>query len=183
MTATPVPGLRVACRDCGRAGTVPEAALTTWLGEQPTMLNIRDVLARLICSAPGCRSRRSDVWAAGEGGAQLIAADCYRVCDRCGLPRLLAELEKHPGRTLCPACFIAVAAEATNAKAKGAIHPMPPPGIERCPRCGKPTIVREPKEGGPYFLGCTGFPSCRWNCNLPVRNSASADKQTARARR
>ena len=167
MAATPVPGLRVACRDCGRAGTVPEAALATWLGEAPTMRNIREALARLICSAPGCRSRRSDVWAAGEGGAQLIDADCHRVCDHCGLPRLLAELRQHPGTNRCPACVTVAKAAEAAADAERTRHPTPPAGHERCPRCRKPTIVREPKEGGRYFLGCTGFPACRWGRDLP----------------
>lgn len=129
------------------------------------MLNIREALARLVCT--GCSSKRCDAWAAGDGGAQLIDADQYRVCDRCGLPRLLAELWAHPAATLCPRCIAEARASAAAADAERTRHPAPPPGHERCPRCRKPAIVREPKEGGPYFLGCTGFPACRWSRDLP----------------
>ena len=41
-------------------------------------------------------------------------------------------------------------------------HPQPPPDKARCPRCRRPTVVRENSDGSGYFLGCTGFPRCRW---------------------
>jgi ssDNA-binding Zn-finger/Zn-ribbon topoisomerase 1 len=125
------------------------------------MHNIRSKLQRLVCS--NCRSRRFDAWVAGEGGRQLIDADRARICPRCDLLRLLPEIDARPMAPLCPVCVEEMKAEGERPEA----WPMPPAGSEKCPRCGKPTIVREPRDApGAYFLGCTGFPSCMWRRDM-----------------
>lgn len=164
MHARSVPGLRVTCRDCGRTAPVAEDALAAWLGEAPTMRTIRAALGHLVCSA--CGSRRYDAWVAGAEGRQLLDADHTRTCRHCGLPRLLDELRARPTAEVCALCAELAKAEEEAARAKP--WPMPPAGHEKCPRCGRPTIVRESKDApGAYFLGCTGFPACRWTGDMP----------------
>ncbi len=35
-----------------------------------------------------------------------------------------------------------------------------------CPQCGKPMAFRTGKFG--EFLGCTGYPACRYTCHIPI---------------
>lgn len=36
-----------------------------------------------------------------------------------------------------------------------------------CPKCGKPLVKRVNGQNGSQFIGCSGFPSCRYTQNLP----------------
>lgn len=58
----------------------------------------------------------------------------------------------------------------TVGSAKAAATQTPPAtnaaaGISICPKCGKPLTEKNGKFG--KFLGCSGFPKCRYTCNLP----------------
>ncbi|MCR5167068.1 MAG: topoisomerase DNA-binding C4 zinc finger domain-containing protein [Oscillospiraceae bacterium] len=38
-----------------------------------------------------------------------------------------------------------------------------------CPKCGKPLVLRTAKKGenaGKQFYGCSGFPKCRYTCEV-----------------
>lgn len=39
---------------------------------------------------------------------------------------------------------------------------------QRCPTCGAPMVVRENRQNGSEFLGCTRFPDCRETAPLPA---------------
>ena len=165
IKATSVPGLRVSCCSCGHTRVLDEHALDIWLGEPPTMRNIRRTLPRLICSA--CRTRQVDVWSGVQGGDQLLADAERQDCPECGLPRLLPELRARPQARICATCMPAVRAQEEQAEEVRTRHPMPPPGYEACKRCGKPSILRENGETGTYFLSCTTFPRCMWSRDMP----------------
>ena len=36
---------------------------------------------------------------------------------------------------------------------------------QKCPKCGKPMVIRKRRSDGNKFLGCTGFPTCRTAMN------------------
>lgn len=161
---TPIRDIRVVCLSCGSTGTVTGERLTTWLGEPPSMANIREVAAKLRCSK--CGATTFQVFRVGDTNP-LFDTALAPPCPHCALPRLLTEVQLHPGAPLCPSCTMDAAAAQSLVQQKGAAHPMPPPGHERCPKCGKPTVVRERKKAGGYFLGCTAFPACWWRSPMP----------------
>jgi ssDNA-binding Zn-finger/Zn-ribbon topoisomerase 1 len=37
-----------------------------------------------------------------------------------------------------------------------------------CPRCRKPMDLRTNSATGNYFLGCSGFPDCKYNAPFPL---------------
>ncbi len=44
-----------------------------------------------------------------------------------------------------------------------------------CPRCGRPLVVRTAKKGpntGKKFLGCSGFPACKYTAQVEKRDGA-----------
>jgi hypothetical protein len=77
----------------------------------------------------------------------------------------IASLEHFvPGTHLCVKC-----AEEAERLPPQEPWPRPPPHLRRCPwpNCGKPTEIRENRTTGQRFVGCTGFPRCRWTTDLP----------------
>ena len=60
-------------------------------------------------------------------------------------------------------CFFSYAKLGNVTKA----HAMPIPSCEKiCPECGKPMLIKTGKYG--EFLGCSGYPSCRHTCHIPI---------------
>ncbi|NLC54675.1 MAG: type I DNA topoisomerase [Erysipelothrix sp.] len=50
---------------------------------------------------------------------------------------------------------------------------------EKCPECGKPLIKRKNRRGD-YFIGCSGFPKCRYLRNIdPEEEDAEANEDVA----
>jgi len=48
--------------------------------------------------------------------------------------------------------------------AAGTVRPEPEPAGRNCPECGKPLVVRDGRRG--KFLGCTGYPKCRYTADV-----------------
>jgi predicted RNA-binding Zn-ribbon protein involved in translation (DUF1610 family) len=46
----------------------------------------------------------------------------------------------------------------------------------RCPECGSFLVVRRNRRDNSEFLGCQGYPKCRYTQNLPLENPAEADE-------
>jgi ssDNA-binding Zn-finger/Zn-ribbon topoisomerase 1 len=44
-----------------------------------------------------------------------------------------------------------------------------PGAAPACPRCGKPLVRRTQRSTGLAFLGCSGYPECRFTRSLPAR--------------
>ena len=44
----------------------------------------------------------------------------------------------------------------------------PKPVGKACPRCGKPLVERTQRATGTAFLGCSGYPGCRYTAPLPT---------------
>ena len=74
-------------------------------------------------------------------------------CARCG-----GAMFPKPGLFECSKCGFTLPA------AKSPTKPAPEPTTEPvCPRCGKPTKLRNGKKG--QFWGCTGYPECKGTLN------------------
>jgi hypothetical protein len=144
--------LVLACKGCGRESTVDGAALQGRSSEPLTLANVGRLYGRLRCSA--CSSR--EVQISDEAGRLLIDPNALTRCRLCALPIPLPRLQAMPGANTCAACAADLSGAAPPPR-----HPQPPADKTRCPRCGHPTVVRE-NEDQEYFLGCTGFPKCRW---------------------
>ncbi len=46
----------------------------------------------------------------------------------------------------------------------------------RCPDCGRAVYKRRRRRDGEPFLGCSGYPSCRWACDYDARVQALAEQ-------
>jgi Topoisomerase DNA binding C4 zinc finger len=150
--------VHVACLACGHQAEVRGEILEARLGEPPTLANIAEIWPNFRCLE--CRGAQVTLSA---NGRLLLDPRNVRRCKACGVPILLPRIQIVPRTTLCEACM-----EASAMPQRRERYPMPPPGLDKCPSCDHPTIVRENSEDGQYFIGCTQFPSCRWTTRLPT---------------
>ena len=74
-------------------------------------------------------------------------------CEKCGLPMISAG----KGRNKREMCLDANCGK-DNTK------PSNPQEVGTCPKCGKTLLKREGRFG--EFVGCTGFPKCKFTCSL-----------------
>ena len=147
----------LACIDCGRAAQVSAEVLERQLDEPPTLVNIASAWPKFKCRACGSkRIRLSD-----ESGRLLVDPDSHLKCGSCGLPIIRPRLEAMPQASVCQQCAENLATPELTPQ-----HPSPPPELSKCLQCGNLTVVRENSEDGSYFIGCTGFPRCRWTASL-----------------
>jgi len=68
----------------------------------------------------------------------------------------------------CSECGAKANARGEPQRPRGARQPPKRAGnnvTQRCPQCGKPLTQRKGQFG--VFLGCTGYPKCRYTRNLP----------------
>ena len=95
-------------------------------------------------------------------------------CDECGAPMVVRRGRKGQfvACTAYPRCKatkpISAAYEAGYQK------PEPQKLQEKCPECGKDLLVRQSKRG--QFVGCSGYPKCRYARDLEPGESTAADK-------
>jgi len=147
------------------------------------------------CSAyPQCRYTRNIESEAAAGGAPDEAAPAParkaaeptgESCPQCGKPLVAREGRRGRfiGCTGYPKCRYTrnlEPDEAAPAEAGSAPHEAAAPARkaaeptgESCPQCGKPLVAREGKRG--KFIGCTGYPRCRYTRNVEGEGAASPD--------
>jgi hypothetical protein len=141
------------CSECRRQASLDAASVEFRLDEPLSMKNASLLYGKLRCS--NCASREIKI--RDDVGRVLIDPASLTRCRVCGEPIPLPRLKAMPGTDRCVRCAV-----------EGAKHPVAPPypqppvDKQTCPRCTSPTIVRQNNEDQHYFLGCTGFPKCRW---------------------
>ena len=143
----------VECPGCDRQTTIDAAMLEVRLDRPFSMNSVGQLYGRLRCS--GCGSR--EVRIGDAVGRALIDPAAITLCHACGCPIPLPRLEALPDTNLCMFC-----AEDGAKPPASPPYPQPPAEKRKCPRCGRPTIVRQNSEDQGFFLGCTSFPKCRW---------------------
>ena len=141
------------CSKCGRQGNLDGQLAESRLDEPLSMNTVGRLYKKLRCS--GCGSR--EIRISDEAGRLLLDPASITPCRVCGCPIPLPRLDAMPGADMCVPC----AAEGAKPPPVPR-YPQPPADKQKCPRCGDPTIVRQNNEDRGFFLGCTGFPKCRW---------------------
>jgi ssDNA-binding Zn-finger/Zn-ribbon topoisomerase 1 len=141
------------CSACGRRLQMQGAELENRIDDELTFDTVAHVLKRLVCRS--CRGRSIRVY--DDSSRLLLDTADTTNCRICDDPILLPRIRALPGTTLCARC-----ATEASMQAQPATYPQPPADRAKCPRCRQPTIVRENSKDASYFLGCTGFPACRW---------------------
>jgi len=152
-----IPKLKLECRRCDHRSEMSGALLEERLDEPLSIRSVGQLYGRLRCSQCG----RSEVRVLDDAGHLLINPTAITPCALCGQPIPLPRLSAMPNSNVCLAC----AAGATE-RPHDPPYPMPPADRQKCLFCGRSTIVRQNKEDEDFFLGCTGFPKCRWTNSL-----------------
>jgi hypothetical protein len=145
------------CCKCGRQVSLNAASVESRLDEPLSMNNVGQLYGKLRCS--NCASRQVRI--SDDAGRMLIDPATLKPCRIFGCAIPMPRLKAMPGTDTCVSCAF------SGARQPVAIpYPHPPLDKQKCPRCGSPTIVRQNNEDQGYFLGCTGFPKCRWTTPL-----------------
>ena len=111
-------------------------------------------------AAPEAAEQRDDAETEPTGEGQELELKC----DKCGAPMVVKTGRRGP--------FVACSAypKCKNTKPMSAAYeagyqrPEAEELDEVCPECGKPLVVRSGRRG--KFIGCSGFPKCRYTRNL-----------------
>ena len=143
----------VECPGCDRQATIDATLLEARLDRPLSVNSVGQLYGRLRCSGRGSREVRI-----GDAvGRALIDPAATTLCRACGYPIPLPRLEALPDTNICTPC-----AEDGAKPLAPPPYPQPPADKRECPRCGRPTIVRQNSENQGFFLGCASFPKCRW---------------------
>jgi hypothetical protein len=144
--------IRLTCR-CGHAADLDAARFSQFTSEGLNANSVSGAYGKFRCRRCGSRETRVE----DDSQRVLIDPDSIVVCRDCGCPIPLPRLAARPGTTLCTICT-----DDNAASLRAPAYPQPADKDRKCPRCGHPTVVREPKGGGDYFLACTSYPACHW---------------------
>ena len=150
--------LKLECKDCAHRAFADSEVIKRCLGEALSYNNIAEIFSKFSCSK--CKGRR--VRAFDDLDRLLIDSENIRRCQVCDLPILLLRIQTLPETAKCQTC-----ADEGAQPRRPPPYPTPPPSLSVCPRCKRKTIVRENSVDNNYFIGCTGFPKCRWTADLP----------------
>ena len=88
-----------------------------------------------------------------------------KTCPNCGLPMISIKKQSGKGRDhvcLDPHC------------GKDVSRRRAPEVVGVCPECGKDLLKRSGRYGD--FVGCSGFPRCRFTCSLEELNNLGKEK-------
>ncbi len=141
------------CIYCNHKANLDPDTLQKYLNEPPSLKNIHTVYDKLRCS----NCSKTEVRLYQEDDRLLIDAEQLCRCSSCRHPIISPRLQAMPNISLCAICM-----EDQEKPARTDPHPMPPPELKKCARCGSPSVVRENAMDGSYFIGCTQFPTCWW---------------------
>lgn len=155
---------QIECAACDHAARVSAERLESEVGAPVKLNTINQVYARLSCMECG----EGPVRVLDQQDRLIIDPDHLVECQKCGCPVEKPRLEVQPNTNMCAACM----SGAVNAEGRSTGTHIPEPiklDDERirkvdknCTRCGKKTVLRQNKRTMKRFLGCSGFPYCRW---------------------
>ena len=130
--------LLIKCSHCGHAANMERSRAEAHLSRELTIEAVPELFKLLRCGSCGQRKVRlfDD-----EGQILIDHVDLVR-CENCGGPILKARLAALPDSRLCTSC---------SAEMSGPVqpppYPQPPLDARICPRCERPTVVREGRGG------------------------------------
>ena len=88
-----------------------------------------------------------------------------KTCPTCGLPMI--SIKKASGKGRDHVCL-------DSNCGKDVSRRQAPEVVGKCPECGKDLLKRSGRYG--EFVGCSGFPRCRFTCSVDELNSLGKDK-------
>jgi len=108
-----------------------------------------------------------------------------QICPECGKPMVIRK--GRYGRFLAcsgfPKCKTTQSLESDDkqesADSSGAKRPKAEETDEKCPKCGKPMVVRRGRFG--KFLACTGYPKCKTTKRIPKDNEGESSPEVMAA--
>ena len=152
------------CLECGHSVIRERSYLLGLVGDikDPKISNLNSVMMRFKCSK--CLGRLVRL----KSGL-TVYFDSSRIisCVSCKLPIPIPRIELVSNASTCADC----AEEANESIAKGTLFPNVPIGMRgKCPTCEKKAakgivVVYQNAKDKEFFLGCSGFPRCRWSTN------------------
>lgn len=150
--------LSIKCSHCGHTADMERSRAEAHLSRELTIEAVPELFKLLRCGNCGQRKVRL---LDDEGQILIDHADLVR-CESCGRPIPKARLAALPDSRLCTSC----AAEMSR-PVQPPPYPQPSPDARTCLRCGRPTVVRQGREDGVFFIGCTYYPKCTWTQSIP----------------
>jgi hypothetical protein len=148
-----IPKLRLECNHCKHIAEVAGVLFEQRLGEPLTMTSVGLLSGKTRCSK--CNSLEILIFE--DTGRLLIDPAELTLCESCGCAIPIPRLHAMPGSNICVSC-----SDQKTETQPAPPHPQPPPDRRTCPRCKRPTAVRQNAADKNFFLGCTGYPSCHW---------------------
>ena len=88
-----------------------------------------------------------------------------KTCPTCGLPMI--SIKKASGKGRDHVCL-------DSNCGKDVSRRQAPEVVGKCPECGKDLLKRSGRYG--EFVGCSGFPRCRFTCSVDELNNLGKDK-------
>ena len=128
----------------------------------------------LACSAfPKCRNTRP----VGDDGKPVPVETLDEKCPECGAALVVrtGRRGKFIGCSAYPECRYTREPEGEPPTEGQPRQPRPAPEKtdEKCPRCGKPLVIRTGRRG--RFIGCSAYPKCRYT--RPVEGEEAPEPQ------
>lgn len=165
MDPNPAENLKVECSDCSHIKTIRADDLEKMVGHEIKVTTVNRFYEKLTCGS--CSGKAIRVWDAND--RLLIDPEHYSECRQCGLAIEYPRIQALPGTNICAGC----ASDITDERPK-THQPEPiqfdaeriPERLKKCPTCSKKTILRMNRRTGERFVGCSGFPGCRWTSSI-----------------
>jgi len=114
----------------------------------------------LVCSDETCKGKVN----LSRDGEKIMPEKTNEVCDKCGSPMVIrtGRRGKFLACSAYPKCKNTYSLDAAGNKVTSS---GPIITDHKCEKCGKNMVLRSSKRG--YFLGCSGYPTCRNIVNIP----------------
>ena len=157
--------LKVKCVDCHHTLTLASSELEEFTEHEIKISNINQFYNKLNCTS--CSGTALMIWDSND--RLLFDPDHISECIHCLLPIEFPRIQALPETNICADCARKAAAGIPAFHQPETIKfdsELVPPKFKKCPSCKKTTILRTNRRTKERFIGCSGFPKCRWTSSL-----------------
>jgi hypothetical protein len=146
---------------------------SNWTSNGSLNVSGNKVLHGSFCESPLVPASVACYDALDDKGRLLIDPRALMPCEICGTPIPVPRLSAIPN---CRKCIECASEQESASQPPSPPHPHPPADRQECPKCGKPTVVRQNNKDQNYLLGCTGFPKCNWTSPIEIQQRPLRDR-------
>jgi len=154
------------CSSCGHVGDLNLSTLSKLIDSVVSITNINQAYDKIICSK--CQSKH--VCIEDNNGRIIIDPEHLNECVECNCPIEYPRLKAQPDTNVCASCMRDFSEKnkikTHNPKEVIFDEQLIPDDLKKCGKCSKNTVVRRNRVSDRKFIGCTGFPNCRWTHSL-----------------